>query len=113
MSMFLIPQRLPKETFVATNVLIFFFVNWLKMPFFCIDQTQINWPVFATRALSTRETLLTSLIFFPLVPLGVWLGIWMNKRISEKNFMRVVFAFLFVTGLELIFRFEQYFARPG
>ncbi len=109
-SMFLIPQRLPKETFVATNVLIFTFVNWLKMPFFCLDQTQINLPVFAARALITRETLLTSLIFFPLVPLGVWLGVWMNRRISERAFMRVVFAFLFVTGLELIFQFERLFA---
>lgn len=111
MSMFLIPQRLPKETFVATNVLIFTFVNWLKMPFFCIDQSQIHLPVFAPHALITRDTLITSAIFFPLVPLGVWLGVWMNQRISEKNFMRVVFAFLFVTGLELIFQFERLFAR--
>ncbi len=111
-SMFLIPQRLPKERFVATNVLIFTFVNWLKMPFFCIDQTQINWPVFASHALITRHTLFLSLIFFPLVPLGVWVGVWMNRRISEQAFMRVVFAFLFVTGLELIFKFEQFFAHP-
>ena len=110
-SMFLIPQRLPKEMFVATNVLIFTYVNWLKMPFFCIDRTQINLPVFATHALITRQTLLTSLLFFPLVPLGVWFGVWLNKKISEQVFMRVVFAFLFVTGLELIFRFEQFFTR--
>ena len=111
MSMFLIPQRLPKERFVATNVLIFTFVNWLKMPFFCLDQTQIHLPIFASHALITRHTLLMSLIFFPLVPLGVWLGVWMNKKISEKNFMRVVFAFLFVTGLELICKFERFFAH--
>ena len=108
-SMFLIPQRLPKEVFVATNVLIFTFVNWLKMPFFCLDQTQIPLPVFAPRPLITGHTLLLSLVFFPLVPIGVWLGVWMNQRISERNFMRVVFTFLFVTGLELIFHFEQYF----
>ena len=111
MSMFLIPQRLPKETFVATNVLIFTYVNWLKMPFFCIDRTQINLPVFAPHSLITRETLLTSAIFFPLVPLGVWLGVWMNQKISERAFMKVVFAFLFVTGLELIFQFEHFFSR--
>jgi len=81
------------------------------MPFFCIDRTQVNLPVFAPNALITRDTLLTSLVFFPLVPLGVWLGVWMNRRISERAFMRVVFAFLFVTGLELIFQFEQFFSR--
>ncbi len=110
MSMFLIPQRLPKEVFVATNVLIFTFVNWLKMPFFCIDRTQIDLPVFASASLITQQTLFLSSLFFPLVPLGVWMGVWMNKRISEKNFMRVVFAFLFVTGLQLIFQFERLFA---
>ena len=112
MSMFLIPQRLPKEVFVATNVLIFTFVNWLKMPFFCIDRTQLNWPVFAPEALITRHTLLLSALLFPLVPVGVWLGVWLNRRISEQVFMKVVFAFLFITGLELIFRFEQFFTRP-
>jgi len=111
MSMFLIPQRLPKDVFVATNVLIFMFVNWLKMPFFCIDRTQIDLPVFAPHALISRHTLFLSLIFFPLVPLGVWIGVWMNRRISERAFMKVVFAFLFVTGLELIFQFEHFFTR--
>jgi uncharacterized membrane protein YfcA len=107
-SMFLIPQRLPKELYVATNVLIFTFVNWLKMPFFCIDRAQINLPIFAAHPLITRETLMTSAIFFPLVPIGVWIGVWMNRRISEQAFMKVVFAFLFVTGLELIFQFERW-----
>ena len=108
-SMFLIPQRLSKEVFVATNVLIFTYVNWLKMPFFCIDRSQINLPVFAPQSLITRHTLFTSLVFFPLVPLGVWLGVWMNKRISERAFLKVVYTFLFVTGLELIFHFEKFF----
>jgi uncharacterized membrane protein YfcA len=108
--MFLIPQRLPKEIYVATNVLIFTFVNWLKMPFFCIDRTQINYPVFAPHALITRETLIISAIFFPLVPLGVWLGVWMNRRISEAAFLKVVYTLLFVTGLELIFKFERWWS---
>lgn len=106
-SMFLIPQRLPKEIFVATNVLIFTFVNWLKMPFFCIDRGQINLPFFAKESLITRETMLTSLCFLPLIPVGVWFGIWLNKRFSEKGFFKFVYAALFVTGLELIFRFER------
>ena len=109
MSMFLIPQRMPKEVFVATNALIFTYVNWLKMPFFCIDQSQITLPVFAPTALINGHTLFLSLLFFPLVPLGAWLGVRMNRRISERAFMKVVFAFLFLTGLELIFQFERFF----
>lgn len=109
MSMFLIPQRLPKEVFVATNALIFTFVNWLKMPFFCIDRSQINLPVFAPTALITQHTLFMSLLFFPPVPLGAWLGVRLNRRISERAFMKVVFTFLLLTGLELIFQFERFF----
>jgi uncharacterized protein len=107
-SMFLIPQRLAKEMFVATNVLIFTFVNWLKMPFFCIDRAQIDLPLFAKESLITRHTLLTSLWFFPLIPIGVWLGIWLNRRFSERGFFKFVYAALFVTGLELIFQFERW-----
>ena len=109
MSMFLIPQRLSKEAFVATNALIFTFVNWLKMPFFCMDRAQIDLPIFASTSIITRQTLLISLIFFPLVPLGAWLGVWMNRRISQRAFMNVVFVFLFLAGLELIFQFERFF----
>ena len=32
-AMFLMPQRLPKEIFVGTSVLVFTFVNWIKLPF--------------------------------------------------------------------------------
>jgi len=33
-SMFLVPQHLSKEVFVGTTVLVFFWVNWIKVPFF-------------------------------------------------------------------------------
>lgn len=108
-SMFLIPQRLPKETFVATNALVFTWVNWLKMPFFCIDRSQVDWPVFAANSLITRETLLISLLFLPLVAVGAWIGIWLNRRVSERTFLKIIYAFLFLTGLELIFQFERLF----
>ena len=41
------PQRLPKEIFVGTNVLLFAWVNWIKLPFFCVDRSMVNLPVFA------------------------------------------------------------------
>ena len=105
-AMFLLPQRLPKELFVGTNVLIFTWVNWIKLPFFCIDRSMVNWPVFAPQALITPATLLTSAKFFPLVPLGVWLGIWLNRRFSEAGFLKTIYVILLVTGLQLIFNFD-------
>lgn len=105
-AMFLIPQRLPKEIFVGTSVLVFTFVNWIKLPFFCVDRSLIQLPVFASEALITRATLLTSAKFFPLVPLGVGLGIWLNRRCSERLFTRLIYAILLLTGLQLMANFD-------
>ncbi|MBN2508222.1 MAG: sulfite exporter TauE/SafE family protein [Verrucomicrobia bacterium] len=90
-AMFLIPQRMPKEIYVGTTVAVFAWVNWIKMPFF------------AWQGIITRDTLLTGLGYSPLVPLGVWLGVWLNRRFSETLFLRLVYALTFLTGLQLIF----------
>ncbi len=90
-SLFLIPQRLPKEIYVGTNVLIFTWVNWIKLPFFVGNQ------------IITGSTIQTSLVYLPLVPLGVWLGVWLNRRFSDAWFTRMVYVLTFLAGLELIF----------
>jgi uncharacterized membrane protein YfcA len=89
-SMFLIPQRLPKETYVGTTTLVFTCINGIKVPFF------------ASNHLITRQTLAISLVLLPLVPLGVWLGVWLNRRVSELWFTRLIYLFTFLTGLQLI-----------
>ena len=93
-SVFLIPQRLPKEIFVGTTVLVFTCINWIKMPFF------------VAQGIITRETLLMGLYYFALVPLGVWLGVWLNRRFSERMFLKVVYVLVFLAGLQLIFDFK-------
>jgi uncharacterized protein len=107
-ALFLIPQRMPKEIFVATNVFIFTWINWIKLPFFAIDRSMAHLPVFTKHALITADTLWISAKFFPLVPVGVWLGVWLNRKFSEKAFLKFVYVALFLTGLELIFRFERW-----
>ncbi len=93
-SLFLIPQQMPKEIYVGTTVLIFSWINWIKMPFFIAN------------GMVTRETLLTGLAYLPLIPVGVWAGVWLNRKVSEKVFLRLVYAFTFVTALQLIFNFD-------
>jgi uncharacterized membrane protein YfcA len=93
-SMFLVPQHLPKETFVGTSVLIFFWVNWIKMPFF------------VGAKVITLETLLMGLWFLPLIPVGVLLGVWLNRRFSQTWFNRIIILGLFLAGLQLIFNFR-------
>ncbi len=93
-AVFLIPQRLPKEIYVGTTVAVFAWVNWIKMPFF------------AWQGIITHDTLLTGLYYSPLVPLGVWLGVWLNRRFSESMFLKAVYVLTFLAGLQLIFDFN-------
>jgi uncharacterized membrane protein YfcA len=93
-SVFLIPQRMPKEIYVGTTVLVFTWINWIKLPFF-LWQKIITW-----------ETVLTGLWYLPLIPAGVWFGVWLNRKCSEKLFLRLVYAFTFIAGLQLIFNFN-------
>ena len=93
-SLFLIPQQMPKEIYVGTTVLVFTCINWIKMPFF------------VAQGIITRETLLMGLYYFALVPLGVWLGVWLNRRFSERMFLKVVYLLVFLAGLQLIFGFN-------
>jgi len=105
-ALYFVPQQLAKEVFVGSNVLVFFWVNWIKMPFFVIDRGLVNLPVFAPHALITRETLLTSAMLLPLIPIGVWMGVRFNQRVSELVFSRLVYALTFLAGLQLIFNFN-------
>ncbi len=89
-SVFLIPQQMPKELYVGTTVLVFTWINWIKLPFF------------AANGILTRETLLTGLCYLPLIPFGVWLGVWLNRKVSERLFLRLVYVFTFFTGVQLI-----------
>ncbi len=105
-ALYLVPQKLAKEIFVGTNILIFTCVNWIKMPFFALDRSMVNIPLLAEHALINKETLTKSAILLPILPLGVWIGVWLNRNVSEKVFMKLVYGFTFLTGLHLIFNFN-------
>ncbi len=90
-SVFLIPQRMAKEIYVGTTVLVFTWINWIKLPFFVAG------------GIITSDSIMRSLLFLPVIPVGVWAGVWLNRRVSEVLFSRLVYGFTFVTGLHLIF----------
>ena len=89
-SIFLLPQRLDKQIFVGTTVLIFAIINWMKLPFFV-------W-----KGLIHSHTLLMDLYFLPLIPIGVWLGVWMNRRIPSDKFTHIIYIIVLLTGIDLI-----------
>ena len=45
----------------------------------------------------------TSLILPPVVPSGIFIGLWIQKRIDDLLFYRAVMALLFFTGMKLLY----------
>ena len=46
---------------------------------------------------------MTALVLAPLVPVGVLIGVWLNRTISERLFYNVVYAMAFLIGVKLIY----------
>lgn len=90
-AVYMLPQKLDKSLLVGTSVLFFFVVNYTKLlPYYLLGQLNAG-------------NLAASLLFAPLAPLGIWLGVWLHRRISERAFYQLSYALLFATGVKLVF----------
>jgi uncharacterized membrane protein YfcA len=88
----LLPQRLERQVFVGTTALYFFLVNTAKLPgYWKAGLFEHLSPVFALK-------------FLPLVIAGAVFGFWINRRVSDILFSRLVYAITFVLGWYILFR---------
>jgi len=90
MSVFLLSVRLPKKSFVGTAAWFFMIVNFLKLPLQYFVWHNIS-----------GETLLFDFAMLPSIAVGAWLGITFVKKISEKNYRKVVFLLTLLSTLLL------------
>lgn len=89
-TIYLVPQKLPRDQFVGTTAILFAIVNIVKLvPYYSLGLLRVS-------------NITTVLLLAPLAYLGVRLGVFLNQRFSEKWFTRFIYAFLFITGLELV-----------
>ncbi len=89
-AIYIFSQRLDKSAIVATSALFFCVCNYCKLvPYYFLGQLHLG-------------NLSTSLLFSPLAPLGVWLGVWLHHRVSENAFFQVSYALLCASGLKLV-----------
>jgi uncharacterized membrane protein YfcA len=89
-AVYILSLKLDKTVIVASSALYFFIVNYTKLvPYYFLGQLN-------------TESLGLALLFSPLAPIGIWLGVWLHKRISEKMFYQASYTLLFCTGLKLI-----------
>ncbi|MBU2885696.1 sulfite exporter TauE/SafE family protein [Gilvimarinus agarilyticus] len=89
-SIYLIPQQLPKTVFVGTTVIFFSVVNYVKLvPYVWTGQLDLS-------------AFYTSLVLLPLVPIGVGLGVWLHHRVSDKWFYGMCYVLLTFAGIKLV-----------
>jgi len=89
-SAYVIPMRLSPFQFASTMAWFFFAINLSK------------WIPYAWLGLLDARNMATSLVLLPLVPVGVWVGLSMAKRISPKHFYRLIAVGMFLTGSKLL-----------
>jgi len=89
LNVYLLPKGMDKRLFVGTVAVLFAGINALKLvPYALLGQFH-------------SANLTTSLLLLPLAPAGIWLGLWMQKRVSDHAFYNVCYVLLFITGLKL------------
>jgi len=79
-AIYLLQYGLAKRVLVSTMLLYFFLGNLTKVP------------TYVYLGFITGDTLRSSLIFLPLLPIGTISGAWMNKHIPEKPFAAVMYV---------------------
>jgi len=86
----LLAMRLNKTAFVATNSIFFFTLNVAK---------GIG---YASLGLFSTNGLLDSLLLFPFLFLGVWLGFALHSRVSQQTFVQLAYGLLAMAGINLL-----------
>jgi uncharacterized membrane protein YfcA len=89
-SAYVIPLRLSPVYFASTMAYFFFVINLAK------------WLPFGLLGLLDTRNMLTSLALLPLVPLGVFIGFSMVKRVSPTLFNRLLYWSMGLTGSKLL-----------
>ncbi len=89
-SAYVIPLRLSPLHFASTMAYFFFVINLSK------------WIPFAFLGLLDGRNMATSLVLLPLVPIGVFVGFAMAKRIRPLLFNRLLYWGMGLTGTKLL-----------
>lgn len=86
---YLLPLGRDRAVLVGTAAIYFAVVNYAKLvPYGLLGELAV-------------DNLWTSLMLAPLAVVGVKLGAWLHERLDPVLFYRILYSFLFLTGLKL------------
>lgn len=92
-NIFFLAMRLPKNEFVGTAAWLFFITNVFKLPFH----------IFVWKTISA-ESLLINLKLLPAIFVGLFLGVFLVKKINEKNYKRFILIVTAIGAVAILFR---------
>ena len=87
---FLLPHALPRQSFVGTLCVYFFVINLVKIPFY------IEIGIFS------ESSLTISLWLLLVIPIGVFIGKWLNTHLSDQIFYDISHIGLLAMGAKLL-----------
>jgi uncharacterized protein len=85
-AMYLLPMQLDRQMFVGACALYFFILNTSKLP------------AYAGSRMFDHAPPSFSLRFLPVVAAGAIFGLWLNRRMSDHAFARIVYIVTFCLG---------------
>jgi uncharacterized membrane protein YfcA len=85
-SMYLLPLNLDRQLYVGTCAIYFFILNTAKLP------------VYQLSGSFQGSNLSFTLKFLPLVAAGAIFGLWVNRRMNDKIFIKLVYFITFCLG---------------
>jgi len=88
-AMYLLPQQLGKEGYVATTVMYYWIANQIKLAPY-LGMQLIN-----------ADSLRMGAVLIPAVPVGVLLGRFLAGKVSEKVFSAIVYSLLALAGIDM------------
>lgn len=90
-NMYLLRRSLNRTEFAATTVFFFAVVNYVKLiPYSWLGQFDTS-------------NLVTAAVLSPLAPLGIEIGHFLHRRVSDRFFFQSLYVLLFVVGCKLIY----------
>jgi uncharacterized protein len=87
---YLMPKKMDKSIQVGTMSFYFLIVNYVKLPqYIAVGQF-------------TPQVLGAALVLAPFIPLGVWLGLKLHDKMSQKAFQQTCYVLMLVMGTKLL-----------
>ncbi len=88
--MWVMPRRLPRDTFVGTTAIFFAALNWIKVP------------AYAALGQFGRDNLMTSLVLLPLAVAASLAGVKLVRRVPVERFYTIVYLLMIGAGGKLL-----------